>query len=389
MYKIDVGILKSYRADDPKICNVLHIPDGYMMSNIQLSNTLANQIKPKEGSLVLVARMDSYQGYMIAHLRDPIDFLSKGEGTRGVKKVFGDDLGQGEVYLESAGDPGSPVSGTGSSLHLGNDGTATLSSGKLTEYISVGGDLTDDDNEIIVNADNVTIRSNKDVEDTVESTMKFKTSLTGLDSIKIGRYVTVFPEILPLPTPIPDIPLGELVIEQVLLPTPGMQITLQNKTLVGTPLNSLVMTPTGATNLTSLLSTTIDATTSINLNATTTISLSSTLSTSLDATTTMSLNSSLGMTLDGLTINLNSGTQGVARKLDETLANALTDPAYWLFWTQQTVLAAALLPVATDPGTTMALANAIKLFLINFTAGYPTSITGKISSASTTVKAGG
>lgn len=374
MYRIEQGIIKSYDQDNPRVCNVLQIPDGYMMTQIRLPNTLSNQIKPKEGSLVLVVLPDSYKGFLLVHLRDPAEFLSNGEGTRGVSKEFDKDLTEGEVYFESAGDPNSPVSGTGASIHLANDGTATISSGKLTEFISVGGEFGDNDNEIIVNADNITIKSNKDIGDTVESTMKFRTSLVGLDSIQIGRYVKVFPEVPPLPIPIDDIPLGELRIDQVLLPIPGMEITLQNKTLAGTPLTSLVMNSIGELSTSSLLSTNIEATTSINLNATTSLSLNS--------VTTTSLNSILGMTLDGLTINLNNGTFGVARLNDIVTSDLTTDPTWWTFWSTLSGLIAALPTTPLDGGATL------KAGLVGLFSTVPVTILSKITSASTTVKAG-
>ena len=101
-----------------------------------------------------------------------------------------------------------------------------------------------------------------------------------------------------------------------------------------------------------------------------------------------SLDADLSISMDAPSINLNSGSFGVSRLNDLTLADATTDPAFYLFWQNQAIAATAL-PVATDPGSTTALANAIKAFLIAFTSTYPTSLTGKINSASTTVKAGG
>jgi hypothetical protein len=384
MYRIETGIIKSYDDDNPKICNVLQMPNGYMMRNMQLPNTLNNQIKPKKGSLVLVAIVDSYQGYIIAHLRDPGDFLNKGRGTRGAKLEEKDDLFEGEVYLEAAGDPSSPFSGTGPSLHLANDGTATIASGKLKEYIIVGGEEGDDDNEIIVNADNVTIKSNMDSGETIESNMRFDED----NLIEIGNYFKPLPDRTGTLSDIVEIPVGELKIEKKLT---GQHITLHNQTLAGTPLCSLEMTPTGSLSTSSLLSTNIDATTSISLSATTTLSLNSTLSTSIDALTSMSISagttldisSNLAMSLDGLTINLNSGTFGVARLNDIVTSDMTTDPAWWLWWQLLSALIEALPVTPLDGGATF------KEGLAGLFATIPTTIISKITSASTTVKAGG
>lgn len=353
MYRIEQGILKSYDDNNPRVCNVLQIPDGYVMSSIRLPNTLSSQTKPKEESLVLVAMSDSYKGFLLSHLRDPAEFLANGEGTRGVSEEFGDDLAPGEVYFEAAGDPEVPVSGTGGSLHLANDGTITLSSGKLKEFISIGGEKGDDDGDIILNADNVILRSNMLEGETIESTIKFsKESL-----VEIGNYFKPFP-IGDSIIPIPPIPLGELTIDQKLFPVPGTEITLRNQTLAGTPLNSLVMSPSGVTTFTSLLSM------------------------NLDATTTISLNSTLGMTLDGLTINLNSGTFGVARLNDIVTSDVTTDPTWWAFWGALSTAIGALPTSPSDGGATL------KAGLAGLFASVPVTVISKITTASITVKAG-
>ena len=161
--RIEQGILQKYDEKNPKICEVMQLPDGYVIPNVQIPNTLASQTKPKEGSVVLVAVMGKYTAFLVTHLRDPIGFLEKGEGTRGSQEDTGDDLEPGEIYLESAGDPSLGISGFGSSLHLGNDGTITLASGKQKEYLVIGGETDDEEGLLLGNADNMILRSNLDL----------------------------------------------------------------------------------------------------------------------------------------------------------------------------------------------------------------------------------
>jgi hypothetical protein len=341
MFTIDQGIIIEYT--EPRVCSVLQIPDNYVMSQVRLPHTLHNQLKPLPRSVVLVASEDAYKSYIVAVLRDPEGFLETGIGIRGATVDTENFLLPGEIYIEAAGavNANEGVSGTGGALYLGNDGTVVISSGKRKESIVIGGEDTDDDGELIVTADNGFFESNINPLTQIRSTYRFDIN----NNLVLGNFLTTVPPV----GPIVEIPVSRLTMS-----TLG-QIVLGNFA-AGAPVNTITLTPTGTL--------------------------------SLEALATLTVESAVSMTLDSASINLNSGTFGVARLNDMTLADPSTDPAYWQFWTTQNAVFTAL-PVATDPGSTTALANAIKAALITFTALYPLSITGRISSASTTVKAGG
>ena len=341
MFTIVQGIIIQYT--EPRTCSVLQIPDNYVMSQVRLPHILSNQFKPLPRSVVLVASEDSYKSYIVAVLRDPEIFLETGEGIRGSTEQTEPFLQPGEIYLEAAGvsAPEQGVSGTGGALYMGNDGTVGLYSGKRKESIILGGEDTDDDGEIIITADIGFFESNINPITNVRSTHRFDSDNT----LVVGNFITTVPVV----GPTIEIPLSRLTMD-----TFG-EIVLENRTLVGSPMNVITMTPTGTLSLESFLDITLDSTANI--------------------------------TLDSAFINLNSGTFGIARLNDMTIADPTTDPTYWQFWTTQNAIFTAL-TVATDPGSTTALVNSLRLALIDLTATYPQSITGRISTASTTVKAG-
>lgn len=333
MLKIEQGILQRYTG--PRTCNVIQQPDNYLFTDVRLPFTLFNQIKPLPGSIVLVVSSDDYKSFLLASLRDPQIFLEKGNGIRGSTTDTIDFLQAGEVFFEAAGtdNPTSGTSGTGGSVYLGNDGTVALRSGKLKEFLILGGTDTSDDGEVILTGDNGFFESNINHLTQVKSQFTFDDT----NNLELGNFLTTIPE----SGDITEIPIGHMTID-----TTG-KIVIENLA-AGVSNASITFQNTGE----------------------------------------LQIKSQIQITADAPMINLNSGTFGVARLNDSTLADPTTDPAYWLFWTQQNAIFTAL-PPATDPGSTTALANALKAALITLTAMYPQSITGRISTASTTVQAGG
>lgn len=334
MFRIEQGILQRYTG--PRTCNVIQVPDNYLLTDVRVPFTLFNQVQPLPGSIVLVAATDGYRSYLLASLRDPQGFLENGVGIRGSTADTQDFLQAGEVFLEAAGtaEPTASFSGTGGTMYLANDGTVALKSGKQKEFLILGGEDTDDDGEVILTGDYGYFESNINHITQVRSTYRFDVN----NNIELGNFLTTVPG----SGTITEVPIGHMTID-----TTG-KIVIEN--------------------------------------ATAGVSRSSITWDSL--TGNLVLKSQTEITADASLINLNSGTFGAARLNDTTIANPTTDPAYWLFWTQQNAIFTAL-PVASDPGTTTALANALKAALIAFTAMYPQSITGRISTASSSVLIGG
>lgn len=97
---------------------------------------------------------------------------------------------------------------------------------------------------------------------------------------------------------------------------------------------------------------------------------------------TMLLSAPNGITMQGSTVTINSGTQGVARKEDQTLSNSVTDAAWWSWWSLLQAQITALPTTPLDGGATL------KAGLAALFGTVPTSITGKINTASSTVKSG-
>lgn len=86
-------------------------------------------------------------------------------------------------------------------------------------------------------------------------------------------------------------------------------------------------------------------------------------------------------------VNFNNGTFGAARLNDSITLDPSTDPAYWQFWLLHTQTLTAM-PVATDPGSTTALANALRAELLLLCSTIPQTMTGRVSSASSSVTIG-
>jgi hypothetical protein len=334
MLRIEQGILQTYTG--PRTCNVIQVPDNYLLTDVRVPHTLFNQGKPLKGSIVLVVATDDYKSFLLTSLRDPQGFLENGVGIRGSTDDTENFLQAGEVFFEAAGtqNPKDSFSGTGGTFFLGNDGTVALKSGKQKEFLILGGEDTDDDGEVILTGDNGFFESNINHLTSTRSSYKFDED----NNIEIGNFRTTVPST----GSITEIPIGHITIDAM------GTITIESDNVIGLSQSLITLQPSGF----------------------------------------LVLNSVGQITADSSLINLNSGTFGVARLNDSTVANPTTDPLYWQFWTTQNAIFTAL-PPATDPGSTTALANALKAALITLTAMYPQSITGRISTASTTVKAGG
>jgi hypothetical protein len=357
-YRIFQAQLLAKDPSIPRAYSVVQIPNGQKLVRVQLGNALKDQSAPLLGSIVLVLQLDSYSSYILMVLREPFSFLTTNNQYRGFIPSTGnasEDIAiganpvqDGEIFMEATG-PGSPgvgqsVPGFGAHLYLGNSGVAQIESGSMSERLIIGGEGSSDDHEVILSADNGYFESNTGT-DSIQSTFNYSTnSATGLaEGLQVATQISV-------PGVDVDIPICQLTMDTI------GNISLNN-TIVGTgvPLAYLTMDPIGA----------------VVLHGSTV---------SIQGTTTISLQAAA--------ISLNGGTgKGVARLGDLTIANPTTDPAFWTFWLNQEAIFTAL-PAATDPGTTLALANALKAALIALTATFPQSITGKIETSSLTVTAG-
>jgi len=361
-YQIFQGKLFA-KESTPRTYTVIAIPDGQKLVGVQLSSALKDQTPPLVGSMVLVIQLDAYRSYILMVLREPLDFLTSNEQYPGsiptninnYKESFqahSNALLDGEIRMESTG-PAAPtgqlIPGFGASLYLGNNGVAKLEAGSMSEHLIIGGTSSDDDHEVLLVGNNGYFESNPTPVLNTQSTFNFTTDpLTGLNEGLSVATQYVIPT--GLPGVVPPLPICELSMDTI------GNLSLGNFGVgTGIPLSSLTMDPLGNTTLQSL-----------------------------------GTGGVASITLTGLTgeVNLNNGIFGVARLNDTTLADPTTDPAYWEFWLQQSIIFAGL-PPATDPGTTLALANALKAALVVLLQTIPQSITGRISTASVSVKAGG
>lgn len=335
----------------PRAYTVVEIPNGQKLVGVQLPNALKDQSAPLLGSIVLVLQLDSYRAYILMVLREPFSFLTANNQYRGFIPSSGNfatdaltganPIQDGEIFMEATG-PASPsgqnTPGFGAHLFLGNNGCAQIESGSMGEKLIVGGTGTSDDHEVVLSADNGFVESNPNEVTQVQSTYNWDS----LNNIEFGNVLTI-------PGTDTTIPIAELTID-----TLG-NIELYNAQL-GTGLKnaSLVMDITGGL--------------------------------SLSAGLAGVPKSTISMTSVG-TISMNSGTLGAARLTDLVTGDPSTDPAFYTFILQQQAIFAAL-PPATDPGTTLALANALKAALTTLFSTYPQSFTSRISSASATVTIG-
>jgi hypothetical protein len=333
----------------PRAYSVVEIPNGQKLVKVQLGNALKDQSAPLLGSIVLVLQMDAYNSYILMVLREPFDFLTTNNQYRGFIPSTGNasqdiaiganPIQDGEIFMEATG-PGAPglgqsIPGFGAHLYLGNSGVAQIESGSMSEKLIIGGQGTADDHEVILSADNGFVESNPNEITQIKSTYNWD----NLNNIEFGNVLTN-------PVNTLTIPIATMTIDAL------GNIELFNTTPpTGLKAASLVMDIAGG------------------------LSLSSGTSGVPAAT--------ISMDAAGI-INMNSGTLGAARLTDTVVANPLSDPAFYAFWVQQEAIFTAL-PPATDIGTTIALANALKAALIALTAAYPQSLTSKITTSSSTV----
>ena len=355
-YRIFQGQILAKDPSTPRAYSVVEIPNGQKLVGVHLGNALKDQSAPLLGSIVLVLQLDSYRAYILMVLREPFSFISTNNQYRGFIPSTGNasqdiaiganPIQDGEIFMEATG-PTSPtgqsIPGFGAHLYLGNNGIAQIESGSMSERLIIGGESTSDDHEVILSADNGYFESNSGT-DNIQSTFNYTTnSATGLaEGLQVATQIFV-------PGADVGIPICQLTMDTI------GNISLNNTTFgTGLKAAALVMDVTGG------------------------LTLGSGTSDIAQATIEM---------LPIGTINLNKGTLGVARLTDTVIANPTTDPAFWTFWLQQEAIFTAL-PVATDPGTTEALANALKAALIALTSMFPQSITGQISTSSVSVLAG-
>lgn len=350
-YRIFQGQILAKDPKTPRAYSVVEIPNGQKMVGVQLSNALKDQSAPLLGSVVIVLQLDAFSSYILMVLREPFSFLSTNNQYRGFIPSTGDagqdiaiganPIQDGEIFMEATG-PTSPtgqsIPGFGAHLYLGNNGVAQIESGSMGEKLVIGGESTSDDHEVILSADNGFVEGNPNDITQIQSTYNWD----DLNNIQFGNVIST-------PGTALNIPVATMTID-----TLG-NISLFNTTFgTGLKAGALVIDATGGVTLTS----------GANGVARATISM-----------------------LPVGTINLNGGTLGAARLTDTTVANPTTDPAFWEFWLQQQAIFTAL-PAATDPGTTEALANALKAALIVLTSAFPQSITGKITTSSASILVG-
>jgi hypothetical protein len=351
------------KESTPRTYTVIAVPDGQKLVGVQLPSALKDQTPPLVGSMVLVIQLDAYRAYILMVLREPFDFLTSNEqypgsiptDTNDYKASFqahSNALLDGEIRMESTG-PAAPTGQLipcfGASLYLGNNGVAKLEAGSMSEHLIIGGTTSDDDHEVLLVGNNGYFESNPTPVLNTQSTFNFTTNeLTGLNEGLSVATQYVIPT--GLPGVVPALPICELSMDMI------GNLSLGNFIVgTGVPISSLTMDPLGNMSLQSL-----------------------------------GTGGVASISLTGLTgeVNLNSGIFGVARLNDTTIADPTTDPAFWQFWFQQFAIF-SILPVASDPGTTAALANGLKAAMITLLQTFPQSITGRISTASTSVKAGG
>lgn len=342
-YTINQGVILKYK--DARTCDVMQTPDYYLVSNVRLPQVLASQIKPSKGSTVLYAMEDSFKAYIIAVIRESSDFVKSDKALRGGENETKEQLDEGEVFFEARGNP--LVPGFGATFHMANDGTITLHSGQQKECLILGGQESDEDALVLLQGDNGFFQSNiSDLPSIpIQSTFNFDED----NNLQIANKI-----VDTTGTTATELELSELTMDKL------GNIKLQNK-LAGITENAVLdMNISGSISLKNLLAD---------------VSLSPLGALDLTATTNLSLT--------GLTINLNNGVFGVARLNDIVTSNLTTDPAWWLFWSTIASTIGALPTTPLDGGASL------KAGLAALFGTIPQTILSKITTASTTVKAGG
>lgn len=388
MFRIDQGIITGYNdATEPRTCSVMQLPDRYVMSNVRLPATVSWQTKPIINSIVLVASPDDYKSFVICVLRDAESFLQLGEGVRGATVDTAAFLQPGEIQLEAAGagDANTVISGSGGTVYLANDGTVNIHSGKRKEHLIIGGTDDDDDGEVLLVGDNGFFESNINNVTQVRSTYQFDED----NNVALGNYSVLVTPVAEVSTAIAELTmdtLGKTVLRNTTVGVTKslLEFDVDGKVTISNTFGALTISNVGTFNFAnSLGSVTIAQTGNITLqNTGTTLTASNAGAVSLNAAS-LSVSTSGTTTVTGSTINLNSGTFGVARIQDTVTSNLTTDPAFWTFWSTIAIQIAALPTVPLDGGSTL------KAGLATLFGTMPQTIISKITTGSSTVKAGG
>jgi hypothetical protein len=352
-YSIFQGQILDKDRVNPRQYTVMQIPEGFTLTQVQLPNALKDQSAPLIGSIVLVLQLEDYSAYILSVLREPFEFLSANQQYRGFIPSTGNSaqdiqnqanpIQDGEIFMEATG-PTSPtgqgIPGFGAHLYLGNNGCAQIESGSTGERLVIGGTGSDDDHEVVLSADNGFLEGNPNPITQIQSTYNWDS----LNNIEFGNVLTN-------PATIVTIPIAEMTID-----TLG-NIELFN-TEIGTGLKtaSLIMDATGGVLISSGVAGVPKAT--IDLQP-------------------------IG------TVNINSGTMGVARLNDLTISSTSIDPIYWLFVNAIQAFFTALSGFAGGSPVVHSELGALGLAFLAQSPIAPPSLTSKISTASTSVQAGG
>lgn len=348
-YQLYQGIIQEYTS--ATTCNVMQVPENYMMTDVRLPITLQNQTKPLKGSVVFVATEDGYKAFILSVLREPIEFLNTQGGMRAGSATTAKFLQPGELFFESRGNSAFP--GLGATFYLSNAGTATIYSGQRQEFLTIGGRVTDDDHEVVLQGDNGFFQSTVNPLTNIRCSINFD----HLNNLQIANNIVVSTSPV-----LVEKPLSELKFDSL------GTVTLRSTTL-GVTKGQFAIDIAGNVTLSSTLNVNLSATANLNLSATVNIDLSATALT----------------TISGQLVKLNNGTpvtKGVARLSDLTTSNVTVDPTFWAFWSALPAQIAALPTTALDGGATL------KAGLAALFGTAPTVLTSKISTASTTVSAG-
>lgn len=338
---------------NPRSYSAVEIPSGRKLVGVQMPNALKDQSAPLLNSIVLIVQLDSFNSYILSVLREPFSFISTNDQYRGFIPSTGNisqdiaiganPIADGEIFMEATG-PGAPELGQsiplfGAHLYLGNNGVAQIESGTMSERLIIGGQGTSDDHEVILSADNGFVESNPNNVTFVQSTYNWDS----LNNIEFGNVLTT-------PGVALTIPVAELTID-----TLG-NIELFNTTFgSGLKAGALVIDQTGGVTLSSGASGVPTAT--------------------------------LSLTPNGI-INMNNGTNGVARRNDLAVSSTTVDPQFWLFINAIQGFFTALSAFQGGSPVTQSQLGSLGLAFLAQSPVAPPSATSRISTSSLTVKAG-
>lgn len=359
-YRIFQAQILSKSPTTPRAYTVVQIPDGQKLVNVQLLNALKDQSAPLINSFVIVLQLDAYTAYILAVLREPFEFLTANQQYRGFIpstgnssqdiKIQANPIQDGEIFMEATG-PTSPtgqgIPGFGAHLFLGNNGCAQIESGATSERLVIGGTGSDDDHEVLLSADNGYFESNTG-NDSIQATFNYTTnSVTGLtEGLQIATQLSVPAGLTTVETP----------ISQLTMDTIG-NISLNNTTFgTGLAAASLVMAVSGELTISSGVSGVAKAT--IDLQP-------------------------IG------TVNINSGTLASARVSDLVVSSSTTDIPYWLFINAIQGFFTALSGFQGGSPVLQSQLGALGAAFLIQSPIAPPSMTGKITTGSSSVVVGG